>query len=173
MTREINPVSSVDNCIRQRHRYRRFGQAAKAYWDFIQGYGSIKRGDEEGASRSLIQLAQYNARTGADTHPANAILELELKAMLKLAQGTSDEAIAMMHSATAREDAMPFNFGPPPVVKPSHELLGEMLLQLKQPRDAGVEFQRALFACFEKDALSARPPQSCQGEWRFSDREEN
>ncbi|MEP6508302.1 MAG: hypothetical protein ABJC63_08745, partial [Gemmatimonadales bacterium] len=118
--------------------------AIKAYWDFIQGYGSIKRGDEEGASKSLIQLAQDNAKTGAGTDPTNAILELELKAMVKLAQGASDEAVKLMRSATAREDAMPFDFGPPPVVKPSHELFGEMLLQLKRPGDAAAEFQRAL-----------------------------
>lgn len=118
--------------------------AIKAYWDFIQGYGSIKRGDEEGASKSLIQLAQDNARTDGATDLTNTILELELKAMVKLAQGASDEATALMRSATAREDAMPFDFGPPPVVKPSHELFGEMLLQLKRPVDAAAEFQRAL-----------------------------
>jgi len=118
--------------------------AIKAYWDFIQGYGSIQRGDEEGASRALIQLTRDNSATGAATDPTNAILELELKAVVKLAQGASDEAVALMRSATAREDAMPFDFGPPPVVKPSHELFGEMLLQLKRPKEGATEFKRAL-----------------------------
>ena len=39
---------------------------------------------------------------------------------------------------------MPFEFGPPVTVKPSHELLGELLLQLGRPQEAEVEFTRAL-----------------------------
>lgn len=35
-------------------------------------------------------------------------------------------------------------FGPPDVVKPSHELLGEVLLELKRPSEAQKEFVRAL-----------------------------
>ncbi|MEO5904866.1 MAG: tetratricopeptide repeat protein [Gemmatimonadaceae bacterium] len=118
--------------------------AIKPYWDFIRGYESIKLGDEEGASRALIQMTRDNSATGPETNPTNAILELELKAMVKVAQGASDGAVALMRSATAREDAMPFDFGPPPVVKPSHELFGEMLLQLNQPKEAAAEFQRAI-----------------------------
>lgn len=39
---------------------------------------------------------------------------------------------------------MPFEFGPPVTVKPSHELFGEVLLQAGRARDAQVEFIRAL-----------------------------
>jgi Tfp pilus assembly protein PilF len=49
-----------------------------------------------------------------------------------------------MQEATALEDAMPMEYGPPDVVKPSHELLGEMLLELGRPDEAKVEFERAL-----------------------------
>ncbi len=39
---------------------------------------------------------------------------------------------------------MPFEFGPPDVVKPSHELFGEILLELNRPHEAQLEFERAL-----------------------------
>src|SRR5881409_1950963 len=39
---------------------------------------------------------------------------------------------------------MPPEFGPPGVVKPSHELLGEVLLAAGRPREAQVECARAL-----------------------------
>ena len=51
-----------------------------------------------------------------------------------------------MRQAAAREDARPVAFGPPEVVKPAHELLGELLMQVGRPRDAEVEFQRELSA---------------------------
>jgi len=118
--------------------------ALKPYWLFIQGYGAAVRGDEEGASRSLIELSRANAASGAKVDPIDAILEIELKAMVKLAQGSNDEAVRLMQNATARQDAMPFDFGPPPVVKPTHELFGEILLKLKRPREARDEFKRSL-----------------------------
>ena len=40
--------------------------------------------------------------------------------------------------------AMPVEFGPPAVIKPSHELFGEMLLEVGMPREAHAEFNRAL-----------------------------
>ena len=39
---------------------------------------------------------------------------------------------------------MPYAFGPPYVDKPSHELLGEALLQFGKAKDATIEFRRAL-----------------------------
>jgi cytochrome c-type biogenesis protein CcmH/NrfG len=39
---------------------------------------------------------------------------------------------------------MPFEFGPPVTVKPSHELLGEVLVQAGRAREAEGEFTRAL-----------------------------
>jgi tetratricopeptide (TPR) repeat protein len=49
-----------------------------------------------------------------------------------------------MHKVTSLEDAMPLDFGPPGVVKPSHELLGELLLRAGRPDQARAEFERAL-----------------------------
>lgn len=118
--------------------------AMRPYWSFIQGYGAATRGDEEAASRSLIELSRANAAAGAKLDPIDAIMEIELKAVVKLAQGSNDEAVRLMRDATARQDAMPFDFGPPPVVKPTHELFGEMLLKLKRPKEARDEFRRSL-----------------------------
>src|SRR5437773_1487197 len=61
--------------------------------------------------------------------------------------------IALMREATALEDAMPVEYGPPPDVKPAHELFGEMLLQAGRPQEAQQEFARAL-ALAPKRALS-------------------
>ena len=39
---------------------------------------------------------------------------------------------------------MPEEFGPPAVIKPSHELFGEILLEVGMPQEARAEFNRAL-----------------------------
>ena len=49
-----------------------------------------------------------------------------------------------MREATAQEDSMPLEFGPPVVLKPTHELFGEMLLEMGRAKEAHAEFTRAL-----------------------------
>ena len=41
---------------------------------------------------------------------------------------------------------MPVDFGPPTILKPSHELFGEMLMEIGRPKEAQAEFRRALSA---------------------------
>lgn len=69
--------------------------------------------------------------------------------------GETPRGLALVGEAAALEDAMPFEFGPPVIVKPSHELLGEALLALGRPADAEREFTRALDLA-PKRALSLR-----------------
>jgi hypothetical protein len=42
------------------------------------------------------------------------------------------------------EDESAYEFGPPPTVKPPHELLGELLLKMGRPGEARAEFGKAL-----------------------------
>jgi predicted Zn-dependent protease len=72
------------------------------------------------------------------------ILERELRSAVRLAEGAGEEAVALLREATALEDGMPFEFGPPVAVKPSHELLGETLLALGRAAEAQRAFGRAL-----------------------------
>ena len=116
---------------------------------FVAGFSALKLGDRVGAERGLAQLTDISRRRAAvDTGYAKdrvpGILEKELQALLRQADGAADDAVALMREATALEDAMPLEFGPPAVVKPSHELFGEILLQAGRPRAAEVEFARAL-----------------------------
>ena len=75
---------------------------------------------------------------------AAQIMELELHALILNAQGKKENAFRLMKEATAKEDAMTFEFGPPMPVKPSHELLAEMLLESDRFQEAQQEFELAL-----------------------------
>jgi predicted Zn-dependent protease len=88
------------------------------------------------------------ATPSSDGFSSNAtvpgILERELRAMLMLEDGKRNEAVALIREASRLEDAIPVEFGPPDIVKPSHELLGEILLASGQAAEAQREFTRAL-----------------------------
>jgi tetratricopeptide (TPR) repeat protein len=116
---------------------------------FVSGLSARKRGDRADADRGLADLTAVNGsrappEVGQVRDPVPDILQKELAALRRLADGAAGDAVALMREATAMEDAMPLEFGPPAVVKPAHELLGEILLQAGRPREAQHEFARAL-----------------------------
>ena len=125
----------------------------KALGAFLQGFSALKRGDRAAAER---QLAAINALVpalptgegdrgrGPKGDPVPYILGDELRGALQQSSGDTTGAVTSLRRAAALEDAMPFEFGPPVTVKPSHELLGEVLLQAGRSREAEVEFTRAL-----------------------------
>jgi len=125
----------------------------KALGAFLQGFSALKRGDRAAAER---QLAAINALVpalptgegdrgrGPKGDPVPYILGDELRGALQQSSGDTTGAVTSLRRAAALEDAMPFEFGPPVTVKPSHELLGEVLLQAGRSREAEVELTRAL-----------------------------
>ncbi|MFN2481033.1 MAG: hypothetical protein ABR554_06165, partial [Pyrinomonadaceae bacterium] len=73
------------------------------------------------------------------------IKELEIGAILNASQGKYEEAVGMMQRATKLEEEMSSPpSGPPDLIKPTHELFGEILLQAKRPKEAAVQFAVAL-----------------------------
>ena len=80
-------------------------------------------------------------------------MEKQLDALLLMADGKSQQAVQLMVEATSMEDRMSFDFGPPVPPKPSHELYGEILLQLDQSDAARRQFEMALIRA-PKRALS-------------------
>jgi len=127
------------------------GEDGYEYVRFVDGLAAAHRGDRAAAERSLEMLASETGTAGSNVQPGATgavavpvILAKMLRAQLRLEAGADDEAVALLREATALEDAMPFEFGPPAVVKPSHEMFGEVLMRLDRPAEAVLEFQRAL-----------------------------
>ena len=125
------------------------GGVARAMDVFATGYAALKSGDRQRARQVHGELAQLSAKsTASEAFSANlqapAILERELRAMLMWEDGNRSEALTLLREATRLEDAIPLEFGPPDIVKPSHELLGELLLTAGQPVEAQREFMKAL-----------------------------
>jgi predicted Zn-dependent protease len=120
------------------------GPGGGLYWAFASGLRAAKKGNAAGAAAALANVSKANAARGASLEEVDVILEKEMTALVKFAEGKREEALSLMREATQREDSMPFEFGPPPIIKPSHELYGEMLMEAGKPKEAHAEFLRAL-----------------------------
>ncbi len=116
---------------------------------YAVGISQLRRGKRAEAEQSLARLEGIAKAASADNnYMGNAkvpqILAGQLKAQLWWDQGKKVDAIGLLRAATKEGDAIPFEFGPPDIVKPTHELLGELLLANGNPIEAQTEFLKAL-----------------------------
>jgi hypothetical protein len=115
---------------------------------FARALGAAHLGDSDAVRKSLQQLAtlrdtliQVSEKYWADQ------LDIQREtatAWLTLAEGKREEALRQMRSAADHEDRTDKHAVTPGVIVPARELLGEMLLELKQPVQAVVEFEATL-----------------------------
>lgn len=75
---------------------------------------------------------------------AARIMRTQLEALFLRARGEQEKALDLLAEAAVMEDGLGFDFGPPVVVKPAHELLGEILIELGRASEAKTEFEKAL-----------------------------
>ena len=72
------------------------------------------------------------------------VMAQQLEAALLFAEGRREEAIVLARQAAVVEAGLPFEFGPPVPVKPVNEQVGEMLMDLRRPREAMEAFELSL-----------------------------
>jgi tetratricopeptide (TPR) repeat protein len=80
---------------------------------------------------------------GSDPRVAQVMAQ-QLEAALLFAEGRREEALVLARQAAVVEAGLAFEFGPPVPVKPANELVGEMLMDLRRPREAIEAFQLSL-----------------------------
>jgi len=117
---------------------------------FTRGMAAATKGSAD-AQKSMAELRAIRERRGGMPEPFVAqivkmteIQELEIGAVYSASKGGFDEAIKTMRLAAALEEAMPPPMGPPTVIKPAHELFGEILLRAKRPKEAAEQFAISL-----------------------------
>jgi tetratricopeptide (TPR) repeat protein len=72
------------------------------------------------------------------------VMQQELAALVALAKGKKDEAVEILRKAVSLEETMRPPNGAADPVKPSHELLGEVLLETGNPAEAAKAFEASL-----------------------------
>jgi len=115
---------------------------------FARALGASHTGETEAARKDAQQLASLRdtLTQGNDKYWADQVdIQREIAtAWITLAEGKREEALRQMRSAADHEDRTDKHNVTPGVILPARELLGEMLLEMKQPAQAMVEFEAAL-----------------------------
>ena len=103
------------------------------------------------AELSRLALAELKDLIGSIEDPskknqalAGSVMANELEGLLLLEAGHQNKALQLLQEATEMEDRLPYAYGPSFPIKPAHELLGEVLLELGQKEKAKKEFELAL-----------------------------
>ena len=115
---------------------------------FARALGASHTGKIEAARKDVEELASIRdtLTQGNDKYWSDQVeIQREVAtAWITLAEGKSEEALKQMRAAADHEDATDKHNVTPGVILPARELLGEMLLQLRQPDLALVEFEITL-----------------------------
>jgi tetratricopeptide (TPR) repeat protein len=137
------------------HRWREAAALAipnvKLSWQgstyFVRAIGAARSGDPNRAREDLEKLDEVTSaerreskQAGYGTDSGRSIDELEAEAWIEFAEGKTDAALKALRTARDRQEAE----GVDSLAMPAREMLGDMLLELKRPADALVEYRAAL-----------------------------
>ena len=115
---------------------------------FARGLGAGQLGQAQAARESVAALKQIRERLlkAGENYWAQQveIQELEVGAWAALAEGKKEEALRQMRSAAELEDGTEKSAVTPGPLAPARELLGEMLLEMKEPAQALEQFEATL-----------------------------
>ncbi|HKG22053.1 MAG TPA: hypothetical protein VKC34_09150, partial [Blastocatellia bacterium] len=105
--------------------------------------GSVEEAEKYAAVIGSIRKKRADRGEAYDAKRAE-IMEAEVLAFAKSMKGDHDEAIEIMRKATRLESEMDPPSGPPDLLKPSHEMFGEVLLKAGKPKEAAEQFAISL-----------------------------
>src|SRR5579862_2251527 len=114
------------------------------YW--ARAIGAARSGDVNGAREDAQKLAEVlkaqatHQKELGNQVPAQSVEQREVDGWLAYAAGKSDEAVADLRGAAKFEESDRED----PVCVPAREMLAELLLKLKRPKESLVEYQAVL-----------------------------
>ncbi len=117
---------------------------------FIRGLAAVRASAAE-AEKSIAALKAIGKQSGNSGDSSSGrmarVLEIrqsEIAAAASASKGNYNEAIEVMKRATVLEEELSPPSGPPGLIKPSHELFGEILLRAGRPKEAALQFAVSL-----------------------------
>jgi tetratricopeptide (TPR) repeat protein len=122
---------------------------ATAITHWARGLGAAHAGDLATARQELAALEQIRdhlrkTQVGYDWATQVEIQRLEVAAWIAHAEGKNEEALALARSAADLDDSTEKHPVTPGTVLPARELLGDLLLDLKQPAEAVAAYETSL-----------------------------
>ncbi len=116
---------------------------------FARALGAARLGDAPAAQQSVDKLTEIQKTLVGSTDSYDWWTQVEIQrrsaaAWLARARGKDEEALRLMVSAADLEDSTDKHPVTPGPVLPAREMLGDLLIELKQPREALTAYEAAL-----------------------------
>jgi hypothetical protein len=131
--------------------YQIYARIAQSPATFARGLAAAIKGQDGGAERAIAELGAIGEQMAGKPLPFETrmdkvigIQKTEIAAALSLAKGDTKAAIEQIGAATAVVETLPPPSGPPPSIKPPHELFGEILLRAGRAEEAVKQFAISL-----------------------------
>lgn len=129
--------------------------AAKFTLAYADALIAARRSDVPALNDAAVRVRGLNKELGGATddhpmmmtrsqHERPGVILQQVEALELIAAGKRAEGIAVLQKAAAAEQAMPLEFGPPVVEKPSLELLAEELLEAGRTAEAEQAYRSTL-----------------------------
>ena len=121
---------------------------SEAGYRFALGFSAAMQGKIEGANKHLLELKTIRKQDFKKNRYKRIeylkVWELEIKIAIKLNQKDFAAAIKLGKQAILLEDKLPSPSGPPRILKPTYEFLGEIYLKAGKPIEADKYFSISL-----------------------------
>lgn len=120
------------------YEYEPGTSGARNYY-FSRSYESLQSGDRKSA-REYLSLLKETVNEDVERD----IQVQQLEGLLQIAKGENEAGIEIIQAAVTAESELPIDFGPPSIVKPSLELLGDVLMDLGRGEEAIAVYEKQL-----------------------------
>jgi len=120
---------------------------SQAVLTFIRGFAAamLGRADADRHLADLNAIRRQGFTSNYFKRPERLeIWDLEIRAAIRVSNKDYEEAIVLMKKAAAIEEKLPAPSGPPRLIKPTYELLGEVLLRAGKSKEAAQQFAASL-----------------------------
>lgn len=105
---------------------------------FTSSLAAVKRGNLDQARQNLNKLMDT-----PESEDRNIQMD-QIKSLLLIEEGKEEQGLALLKETVQAESELPIDFGPPTIVKPSNELLGDVLMKMGRYSDAIEAFEKQL-----------------------------
>ena len=113
-------------------------QRAALNYYFTSALAAVKLGETEKARQSLSKMME------TPENPDRNIQMNQIKSLLLMDEGNEQQGLELLKETAIAESELPIDFGPPTIVKPSYELLGDVLFQMEKYEEAKEAYEKQL-----------------------------
>ncbi|MGK7371575.1 MAG: tetratricopeptide repeat protein, partial [Candidatus Halalkalibacterium sp. M3_1C_030] len=105
---------------------------------YTSALAAIMRGNDSTARQNLRKMMELPESAERN------IQSDQIKSLLLVDEGNPEEGLQLLKDAVSAELELPVDFGPPTIVKPSLELLGDVLLKMEKYGEAVEAYEKQL-----------------------------